>query len=114
MVKLFLHVQRHLPTLGRLGALEWRKGREGQCITRAKATHLVVLHGEGTAGAGTDAGLALDALVSLGGVEESLAVNEGKKAVGASIDASATASAVVRSLRISRHDDLTFNKKYEL
>ena len=66
-------------------------------------THLVVLHGEGTAGAGTDAGLALNAVVSLGGVEVGLAVNEGKKAVGAGVDAGAAASAVIRSLRISRH-----------
>jgi len=66
----------------------------------------VVLHGEGTAGAGTDAGLALHAIVSLGGVEEGLAVDEGKKTVGAGIDAGAAASAVVRSFRIGRHYEL--------
>jgi len=76
----------------------------GSALEGIQAGHLVVLHGEGTAGAGTDAGLALDALVSLGGVEESLAVNEGKKAVGAGVDAGAAASAVVRGLGIRRHD----------
>jgi len=80
---------------------------------RARVGHLVVLHGESTAGAGADAGLALHALVSLGGVEVGLAVNEGKKAVGAGINAGAAASAVVRSLRISRHcsDQLVLTQK---
>lgn len=64
----------------------------------------MLLHLERAARARADARLALHALVTLGGVEVGLAVDDGKKAVGARIDAGAARSAVSSGLRESRHD----------
>ena len=72
-------------------------------MRRQKTGHLVLLHLERAARARADARLALHALVTLGGVEVGLAVDDGKKAVGAGVDAGAARSAVSSGLREGRH-----------
>jgi len=63
----------------------------------------VVDEGESRARAGIDAGAALDALVSLLGVEPGMAVLDLKEGVGAGVDAGAASNAIASDFGIARH-----------